>query len=932
MPSVPPPVDLPGNKTTKDSLAALQSGELAPYWLAAIINSADDAIISKTLDGIITSWNRGAERIFGYKAEEVIGKSVTILIPEDHLDEEPAVLARLRRGESIEHYETIRMRKDGTRVDISLTVSPIRVPDGSIIGASKIARDISERKRALEALRRREDELTDFIENSSVGLHWVGADGIILWANRAELDLLGYTREEYIGHHIADFHADQDVINNILSRLFNKETLHNYEARLRCKDGSIRHVLINSNVKWEENNFAHTRCFTRDITERKQAEEELQKSRGELEQLLSSEQSARAEAERQRDFINQVLEHAPLAIGVLGGSDHRFLLVNRETCELVGRSSEQLLGRPHAEAVPEADKVVAPILDRVYATGHGESEEIEVELPKGRRQLLVTWTALPGRDGTDGSVLYLSLDITDRKQAEEAVRESERQLRTLADAVPQLVWMADAEGYIFWYNQRWYDYTGTTPEQMEGCGWQSVHDPEILPKVMERWRISIETGEPFEMEFPLKSADGIFRWFLTRVNPLRNSQGLITRWFGTNTDIDEQRRTAEELREASRLKDEFLATVSHELRTPLTAILGWSYLLRAGQLDTESAGGALVTIERNARAQSQLVDDLLDVSRIITGKLRLDIRHVDPGSFIESAIEALRPAAEAKNVRIQKVMDTGAISIAGDPARLQQVIWNLLANAIKFTPRGGRVQVRLERINSHIEIAVSDTGVGIKPEFLPHVFERFRQADQKTTRKHGGLGLGLAIARHLIELHGGTVQAESAGEGHGATFVIKLPLVPVYQKSDFAERVHPAARETLPSYDCYERLDGLKVLVVDDEADARDLLKVGIGQCGAEVRTAGSTQAVLEAIENDLPDLLISDIGMPGEDGYELIKKIRALPVDKGGNIPAIALTAYARTEDRLHALRAGYQMHVPKPVELAELVAVAASLVRRNV
>jgi signal transduction histidine kinase/ActR/RegA family two-component response regulator len=466
---------------------------------------------------------------------------------------------------------------------------------------------------------------------------------------------------------------------------------------------------------------------------------------------------------------------------------------------------------------------------------------------------------------------------------------------------------------------------------MEGWGWQSVHDPEILPKVMKRWRVSIETGQPFEMEFPLKSSDGVFRWFLTRVNPLRNSQGLITRWFGTNTDIDEQRRTAEELREASRLKDEFLATVSHELRTPLTAILGWSYLLRTGQLEMEGTDGALETIERNARAQSQLVDDLLDVSRIITGKLRLDIRHVAPGSFIESAIEALRPAAEAKDVRIQKVMDTGVISIAGDPARLQQVVWNLLANAIKFTPRGGRVQVRLERINSHIEIAVSDTGVGINPEFLPHVFERFRQADQKTTRQHGGLGLGLAIARHLVELHGGTIHAESIGEGHGATFIVKLPVVPVYQKSDFAERVHPAAREELPAYECFERLDGLKVLVVDDEVDARDLLRAGIGQCGAEVRTVASTQDALEAIENEMPDLLISDIGMPGEDGYELIRKIRALPADRGGKIPAIALTAYARTEDRLHALRAGYQMHVPKPVELAELVAVAASLVRRS-
>jgi len=267
----------------------------------------------------------------------------------------------------------------------------------------------------------------------------------------------------------------------------------------------------------------------------------------------------------------------------------------------------------------------------------------------------------------------------------------------------------------------------------------------------------------------------------------------------------------------------------------------------------------------------------------------------------------------------------------GDPARLQQVVWNLLSNAIKFTPKGGRVQVRLERVNSHIEIAVSDTGAGIRGEFLPYAFERFRQADQKTTRHHGGLGLGLAIVRHLVELHGGTVEADSPGEGQGATFVVKLPAVPVYQKETLAGRVQPATGDALPAYDSPERLDGLKVLVVDDEFDTRELLKVSIGQCGAEVVTAGSAGEALATLEEVRPDLLISDIGMPGEDGYELIRKVRALPAGRGGKIPAIALTAYARTEDRLRALRAGYQMHICKPVELAELVAVMASLIGRS-
>ncbi|HZG52346.1 MAG TPA: ATP-binding protein, partial [Pyrinomonadaceae bacterium] len=393
----------------------------------------------------------------------------------------------------------------------------------------------------------------------------------------------------------------------------------------------------------------------------------------------------------------------------------------------------------------------------------------------------------------------------------------------------------------------------------------------------------------------------------------------------------EKERLYIEAQESSRLKDEFLATVSHELRTPLTAILGWSHMLRAGQFDADSTVKALETIERNARAQSQLIDDLLDVSRIITGKLRIDVRPVDPNSFIEAAIESVRPAAEAKGVRVQKIVDTGVVTVSGDPVRLQQIVWNLLSNAIKFTPRGGRVHVRLERINSHVEIGVNDSGAGIEREFLPYVFDRFRQADGRTTRQHGGLGLGLAIVRHLVELHGGTVRAESPGEGQGATFTVMLPVAPVYQHVGQEGRVHPAARDTLPSYECPDRLDGLRILVVDDEPDTRDLLKFGLGQCGADVTVVGSVSEALEAIRASVPELLISDIGMPDRDGYELIRCVRELPAESGGKIPAIALTAYARVEDRMQALRAGYQMHVPKPVELVELVAVAASLVRRG-
>ncbi len=555
----------------RDKTIDPKTPELAAFWLSAIIESADDAIISKTLDGIITSWNSGAQRIFGYTADEIIGKPITTLIPLDHSDEEPKILARIKAGERIDHYETVRVAKDGSLIDISLTVSPIKNEQGIIIGASKIARDIRARKEAEEALR-------------------------------------------------------QQTADN--ARL--------YEA-------------------------------------------------------------------------------AQLA----------------------------------------------------------------------------------------------------RAAAEQAATENERLYR--------------------------------------------------------------------------------------------------------------------QAQEASQLKEEFLATVSHELRNPLNAILGWSRMLRSGQVAEGGVSKALETIERNAQAQAQLIDDLLDVSRIITGKLRMEVRPADPNLFIEAAIDAVKPAAEAKGVRLQKIMDTSAVTIPGDPIRLQQVVWNLLSNAIKFTSRGGRVRVLLERVNSHVEIVVSDTGQGIAAEFLPHVFDRFRQADQRTTRQHGGMGLGLAIVKNLVELHGGSVRAASPGIGQGSTFTVRLPVVPVYQVDSDGGRVHPTARDLLSQPENDDRLDGTAILVVDDEPDARDLLKVGLERCGAKVVVAASASEALRAIEVEIPDVLISDIGMPDEDGYELIRKLRSLPDEKGGKIPAIALTAYARVEDRLRALRSGYQMHVPKPVELAELVAVTDSLVKRS-
>jgi PAS domain S-box-containing protein len=385
-----------------------------------------------------------------------------------------------------------------------------------------------------------------------------------------------------------------------------------------------------------------------------------------------------------------------------------------------------------------------------------------------------------------------------------------------------------------------------------------------------------------------------------------------------------------EAERANRLKDEFLATISHELRNPLNAILGWAHMMRLGKLTPANAERAVETIYRNAKSQAQLVADLLDVSRIISGKLRLDVRTVDLISIVSAAIDSVRPAVDAKGIQLQTILDPETGPISGDADRLQQIVWNLLTNAVKFTPKGGRIQVKVQPIDSHAEIVVSDSGVGISKEFLPYVFDRFRQADASTTRIHGGLGLGLSIVRQLVDLHGGSASVHSEGEGKGATFTISLPFVGVTGDEKEPEPAQPAQDDTDIPFDGLPSLQGLRVLVVDDEADTRELICEVLKECGSEVITSCSVVEALEALEQHKPDILISDLGMPDEDGYSLISKIRALPVERGGQIPAAALTAYARTEDRMRVLRAGFQFHLPKPVDSAELVTVVASLAGR--
>ena len=562
-------------------------------------------------------------------------------------------------------------------------------------------------------------------------------------------------------------------------------------------------------------------------------------------------------------------------------------------------------------------------------------------------------TAMRNADGQLLGFAKVTRDLTQQRAHEEELRRSEERFRLLVEGVRDYaIFMLDANGTIVTWNvgaERIKGYTASDiigqhfsifyPHHVRESGWPEHELQEAAEKgsfVDNGWRVR---------------KDGTRFWANVTITALRDDTGRLLGYAKLTRDLTDARRVEamelvnqqrEEMLEAeraarmnaqraTRVKDEFLATLSHELRTPLSAILGWTQLLLRGESvkGPDAQKQAVEVIERNARAQIQLIDDLLDLSRIMAGKIRLDLHQVSFMSIVEAAVDTVRPTADAKGIRLKAILGSAQDIVSADGARLQQVVWNLLTNAIKFTPKGGQVQVLLQRVNSQLELSVSDTGIGIPADYLPHVFDRFSQRDSSTTRAFGGLGLGLAICKELVEMHGGSIRAASQGENRGSTFFVELPLSIIQLHDESSPRVHPTAEAEPGEILSLPRLEGVHVFVVDDEADARDLLRTVLEAQGARLTEFASAEAALAGLKTTKPTVLICDVGMPKMDGYQLIRKFRA-EESQSGRIPALALTAFARAEDRKRSLVAGYQAHLAKPFDVGELVLIVADLVGR--
>jgi PAS domain S-box-containing protein len=620
-----------------------------------------------------------------------------------------------------------------------------------------------------------------------------------------------------------------------------------------------------------------------------------------------------------------LFEQAPFSVQLLSAQG-RTLQVNQAWKDLWGTHEgdpllEWVLTEYDILADPQLQaKGVTPYLRRAFA---GEAVRIPAayydpaEIGKPGRARWVEATARPikAADGSVTEVMLIHEDVTERLLAERQLRASERRLQQLANTIPQLAWIADAQGAAEWFNDRWYEYTGTTPDQARGWGWQSVPDPQVLPEMLERWSLSVAAGEPFQMTVPMRGADGTYRPFFTLVAPLKDEAGRVVQWFGTNTDVSALHEAEQVRKEGERRKDEFLAMLAHELRNPLAPISTAAQLLRHAGTDRQRALLAGEVIERQVRHMTKLVDDLLDVSRVTRGLITLHVETVDLSDIVADALEQMQPLLQASGRRIDPPPGLHGIALRGDRVRLVQILVNLLNNALKYSPAGSPVELHVAVSGAEVRIAVSDRGIGIDPAFQPHVFELFTQAKRTHDRVHGGLGIGLALVRSLAQRHGGDVSVASDGLGRGSRFTVTLPLAAAAVAVEPA-RAEPAAQDTPRA---------LRIMVVDDNVDAAETLALLLQTQGHEVCTAADASAALARAAQFRADAFILDIGLPGVDGYALVRLLR----ERQAAAAFIALTGYGQERDRERSREAGFDHHLVKPLDPDVLETVLAALSR---
>ncbi|WP_413201241.1 PAS domain S-box protein [Nostoc piscinale] len=853
----------------------------------------------------------------------------------DHVQDELAALrqrvAELEELEIQYQCQQVALEAQLTELQTKLTTARINSDHQADIALTlqQLQQEKAERQQIEVALQESEQLLRLAIDAAWMGFwDWNILPDKLIWSESHEL-LFGLTPgsfENTYAAFLACVHPEdrQSVTTNITTALTNK-TNYKDEFRVIWPDQSLHWISSQGKFYYDKQGQA-TRMFgvCLDITGRKQTEENTR-------QLTS-------QVQEQANLLNAILATSVDHICIFDRAG-RHQYISHGGAAILGFQPQEVVGKTLRELNLPNDFVEQVEIQQqaVIISGEPIKDECQLVTIEGLRDYEYILTPLRNHTQSIEGVIVVSRDITAHKKVEQSLRESEARFRRLFESNLVGVAFWNTEGFITDANDAYLQLVGYTRDEFAVVGkidWRELTPPEYLD-LDDRALADVQVSgvsQIYEKEYVQRNGKRVA--VVLGIALLTDCQD---RGVAFVLDISDRKRAEQERDRllqteriarqeaeiANRIKDEFLAVLSHELRTPLNPILGWAKLLRNRKFDEKTTKQALETIERNAKLQTQLIEDLLDVSRILQGKLSLNVCPVSLVMVVQAALETVRLAAEAKSIQIHTIFDPNIGQVMGDANRLQQVMWNLLSNAVKFTPNAGQVEIQVKEIDHQAQIQVSDTGKGISPEFLPYVFDYFRQADGTTTRKFGGLGLGLAIVRQVVEMHGGTVKADSPGEGLGAIFTVRIPLIVIN------EPVRRQENESLTSESEFGNLSDIKVLMVDDEPDIRDLITFILHDYGVAVTAVTSATAALAELSQSLPDILISDIGMPDVDGYMLIRQIRQLTPEQGGNVPAIALTAYAGEINQQQALTAGFQLHIPKPVDPDALVKAIASLLK---